>query len=95
VYHVAEKGVEVVRSWSSNEPFVALVDGDRGVHDPEGVLISRTVQLIVPSSPKGVYNKWTKQTGHASSVTRRAIKLWSHKEFFLTGLVFALLSTLD
>ena len=30
VYHVAEKGVETVQSWSSEKTIVALVDGGEG-----------------------------------------------------------------
>jgi len=29
VYHVAEKGVKVVQSWSSKETFVTFVDADK------------------------------------------------------------------
>ncbi len=95
VYHVAEKGVEVVQSWSSKEAIVAFVDGDMGDYEPDDILIRHSVQLIVASSPKGAYKKWTKQTGHASVVTRLAIKPWSREELSLAGFVLVLLSTLD
>jgi hypothetical protein len=91
VYHVAENGVEMVRSWSSNNPIVAFVDGDKANFEPKEMLYRRSVQLVVASSPKGAYLKWTSQTGHASSVTRIATKLWSEKELLLTGLVLTLL----
>jgi hypothetical protein len=92
VYYVAEKGVEAVESWSTEETTVAFVDGDNG---PDEILLCRSVQLIVASSPKGAYQKWIKQTGHASFVTKLAVKLYSREELLLTGLVLALLSTLD
>jgi hypothetical protein len=95
VYHVAEKGVEAVQSWSSEETIVAFIDGDKGDYEPEDILIGRSVQLIVASSPKGASQKRTKQTGHASFATNLAVKLWSYEELLLTGLVLALPSTLD
>jgi hypothetical protein len=96
VYHVSQKGVEAVHSWSSEETIVAFVDGDKGDYEPNGmILICHSVQLIVAPSPKGAHQKWIKQTGHGSSDTTLAVKLWSHEELLLTGLVLALLSTLD
>jgi hypothetical protein len=95
VYHVAEKGVKVVESWSSEETTVAFVDGDNADYGPDEILLRRSVQLIVVSPPKGAYQKWIKQTGHASFVTKLAVKLWSREELLLTGLVLALLSTLN
>jgi hypothetical protein len=95
VYHVAKEGVEVVQSWSSQEPIVAFVDGDKGDHEPEGTLVRHSVQLVVASSPKGAFGKWIKQLGHGSLITRLAIKLWSRKELFLTGLILVLFSTLS
>ena len=95
VFHVDEKGVEMVQSWSSQEPIVAYIDGDEGDSKPEGFLVCSTVQLVVASPPKGAYKKWTKQTGHATYITKLVTKLWSRKELFLTGLVLSLLSTLD
>jgi hypothetical protein len=94
VYHVAEKGVEAVQSWSSKEPIVAFVVGDEGDYQPNNILLCPSVQLIVASPPEGAYQKWIKQTGHGSAVTKCAVKLWSHKELLLTGLVLAMLSTL-
>jgi hypothetical protein len=94
VYYVAEKGVEAVQSWSSRETIVALVDGDKKHHEPEDILIRQSVQLIVASSPKGAHPQWAKQLGPGAFVTQLVVKLWSHKELFLTGLVLALLSTL-
>jgi hypothetical protein len=95
VYHVSKKGVEVVQSWSSKETIVAFVDGDMGDYEPDNILIHRSVQLIVAASPQGAYKKWTKQTGHASVVTRLVIKPWSREELLLAGFVLALISTLD
>ena len=56
VYHVAEKGVEVVESWKSKEPIVAFVDGDGG-KVPDDTISRYSVQLIVASSPKDAYLK--------------------------------------
>ncbi len=96
VYHVAEKGVEAIWSWSSEEATVAFIDGDKDHYEPKDFLIRRSVQLIVASPPEGTYQKWTKQTGHFSTIIPLAVKLWSYKEVLLTGLVLALLfSTLD
>ena len=95
VYPVAEKGVEVVQSWSSEETIVAFVDDDTGDYEPDDILIHHTVQLIVAASPQGAFKKWTNQTGHASVVTRLAIKPWSREEFLMTGFVLVSLSTLD
>ena len=95
VYHVAKEGVEVIRSWRSNEEIVAFVDGDERDFEPEEILLRTTVQLIVAVSPKGTFRKWTEQMGHGSFVTEIAVKLWSQKELLLTGLVLASLSTLD
>jgi hypothetical protein len=95
VFHVTAGGVKVVKSLPTEKPIVAFIDGDKGDYEPESFLLSRSVQLVVASSPKGASQKWTKQMGHASSITRLAIKLWSRKELFLTGLVSALFSTLD
>jgi hypothetical protein len=53
VYHVSEDGVEVVESWSSPEDIVAFVDGDTGYYEPDDMLRRGSVQLIVPSSPRG------------------------------------------
>lgn len=86
MYHVAENGVEVVKSWQSDEKIVALIDGDRNGFEPEDFLINDSVQLIVASSPKVTSEKWTKQT----DLTELAFKLWSQEELLLTGLVLAL-----
>ncbi|KAF8505817.1 hypothetical protein F5888DRAFT_1604032, partial [Russula emetica] len=86
VYHVAEKGVDEVQSWSSEEPIVAFVDVGEADCKPNRILLRRLVQLIVASSPKGAYQKWTKQLGHASAVTKLVVKLWSHEELLLTGI---------
>jgi hypothetical protein len=95
VYHVAESGVEAVESWPSKETIVAFVDCDNMNYDPGLILCKPSVQLIVASSPKGADQTWTKQLGPGSFMTVLAAKLWSRKELLLTGLVLALLSTLD
>jgi len=95
IYHVAEKGVEDVGSWSPKQPIVAFVDGDGGIAPKDNISYS-SVQLIMASSPKGTYPKWANQLGPGSCVTQLAMKLWSPKELLLTGLVLTLLlSTLD
>ncbi|KAI0277011.1 hypothetical protein BGY98DRAFT_982636 [Russula aff. rugulosa BPL654] len=88
VYHVAEEGVEVVQSWSSKETIVAFVDGDdEKNHAPKRMLTRlSSVQLIVASSPNVSSEKWIKQAGHGSFVTRLAINLWSQKELLITGI---------
>ena len=95
VYHIAGKGVEAVNSWSSEEPTVAFVDGDRTGYQLDGILFRQSVQVIAVSSPKGANPKWIKQLGQNSFVTHVVVDLWSYKELFLTGLVLALHSTLD
>ena len=94
VYHVSEKGVEVVTSWSSKEEIVAFVNGDENFK-PEHIIRLPSVKLIVASSRKGTYSDWAKQLGQGSFVAQIAIKLWSPKELFLTGLVLALRRSLD
>ena len=91
VYHVAENGVEVVRSWPSQESITAFIDGDKGDFEPKTFLFDDFVQLVVASTPKGAYQKWTKQTGHRSLIFKLVVELWSLNEFLLTGLVLALL----
>jgi hypothetical protein len=93
VYHVAEKGVEVVQSWSSKETIVAFFDGDSEKnHEPKRMLTRlSSVQLIVASSPKVSSEKWIEQAGNGSFVTQLAINLWSQKELLITGLVLVLL----
>jgi len=94
VYHVAEKGVQVVQSWSSIETIVAFVDADQ-YHEPQPFLVHDSVRLIVASSPKGIIPVWTKRADLAQSIPQFATELWSYKELLLTGLVIALLSSLD
>jgi hypothetical protein len=96
VYHVTQAGVEIVSSLSTTRELItAFIDGDLGNCQPKGFLIRDAVQLIVAVSPKGARQKWTEQTGDGSYVGRFAVKLWSRKELLLTGLVLALLSTLN
>jgi hypothetical protein len=93
LYHVGERGVEAVQSWP-DETTVAFVDGDEN-YNPNNSLMCNPVQPIVALSPKGANQKWTKQIGHAPSIAKLAIKPWSCEEILLTGLVLALLSTLN
>src|SRR6266567_8066446 len=91
VYHVSEKGVEAVQSWSPKETIVAFVDGDKRDYEPNEILLRRrSVQLIVASSLNGTNQKWIKQAGHGSSVTKLAVNLWSYEELLLTGLVLSI-----
>ena len=76
MYHVAEKGVEVVRSWSSGETITAFVDGDED-YKPKYMITRRRVQLIVASFSKGASLKWIKKAGRAPFVTEPTIKPWS------------------
>jgi len=94
VYHVAERGVKVVRSWSSEETIVAFVDADK-YHEPRCILFCDSVQLIVASPPKGINPHWTEQADLGTSITQLVTELWLYKELLLTGLVIALLSSLD
>ena len=91
VYHVAEKGVEAVQSWSSEETIEAFVDGDK--KEPSYILRRPSVQLIVASPPSGASPEWAKQIGPGSFVTQLVVKPWSENELELTGQVLALLST--
>ena len=100
VYYVTEAGVEIVRSLLSRpdpitDSITTFIDGDKGNCEPKGFLLRKSVQLIVATSPKGVKQGWVKQTGDDSFVSRFAVKLWSRKEFILTGLGLALLLTLN
>jgi len=94
VYHVAEKGVEVVQSWPSKETIVAFVDADK-YHEPQLSLFRDSVQIIMASPPKGTNADWTKQADLGNSITQLVTELWSYKELLLTELVIALLSSLD
>jgi hypothetical protein len=92
VYHVAEKGVEVVHWWSLKEKIVAFVDGDdKNNRGPKRILNRFEVQIIVASSPKVSSEKWIKQAGDGSHFNRLAINLWSQKELLIAGLVLVLL----
>jgi len=95
VYHVAEKGVNVVQSWSSDESIAAFVDGDQADCQPKDILLQSSMQIIMASSPEGVVpnQEWMKQLGCNSVITTLATRLWSPSELFLTGLVLAFLST--
>jgi len=89
VYHVHEKGVQPIESWSSNEDIVAFVDGDKEGYKPNNMLIPRRrVKIVLASSPKGANKPWMKDKGR---VTTLATTLWSPQELFLTGFVLGLL----
>jgi hypothetical protein len=75
VYHVTEKGVEVVKSWPSQKSITAFIDGDKGDYEPKSFLFDDFVQLVVASSPKGAYKKWTKQTGYRSSIFKLVVTI--------------------
>jgi hypothetical protein len=94
VYHVAENGVDAVQSWSSDEPIVAFVDGDKRDYEPDEIIQRRSVQIVVASFPSGINKRWMKQIS-GSFFTELVVKLWSPRELLLTGLVLALLSSLD
>jgi hypothetical protein len=97
VYHVGKTGVVVAQSssWSSHETIVALVDGDEENSAPNQILRHRSVQVVVASSPKVENERWIKQLGSGSNVSIFLMELWTAQELFLTGLVLALLSTLN
>jgi hypothetical protein len=84
VYHVNEKGVQVIGFWPPNEHIVAFVDGDKNGVEPDAALFRRNVRIILASSPRVSKAKWKKDKHRVSTI---AIKLWSECEFFITGLV--------
>ena len=90
VYHVDGGGVNEIQWWSSEEPIMAFVDGNKADYEPKDFLWSYWVQLIVASPPTGAFSKWTKQVGH---IDEFVVNLWSHKELLLTGLVVISFST--
>ena len=90
VYHVAEKSVETVQSWSSEKTIVALVDGGEGDYkpdDPPPWLAAANCDII----PRR--RKLKMDQANSSRLIRYhpVIKLWSHEELLLTRLVLALL----
>ena len=64
VYHINQKGVQVIRSWSSEEEIVAFVDGNKD-YEPDFILFHSKVQIVLASSPKGANQRWmpVKQIG--------------------------------
>ena len=93
VYHVDEKGVEETRQWPASERIVAFVDGDEWNYAPKRFLYHPSVQIIIAASARGANGKWLKQVPVGMiSVTHLAIKLWSPRELFLTGLALVLLA---
>jgi hypothetical protein len=88
VYHVAQKGVGVLRShWPPTPPITAFVDGDKGITEPRDYIRCPSVQIIIVSSPQGASQKWMKQVGPDLIFTKLATSLWTPRELFLTGLV--------
>ena len=83
VYHVNEKGVQAIQTWSSREEIVAFVDGDNEGHGPSYMLRRQSVQIVLASPPNGVNQPWIKRNG---CVMMLATKLWSARELFLAGL---------
>jgi len=91
VYHVAEKGVEAIKSSLSLETcIVAFVDGDGEDSEPKDIIKRSSVQIIVALSPEGANHKWIRHTV-GTIIIKLAMKLWSSHELFLTGLVLAFL----
>ena len=89
VYHVHEKGVQAIESWSSKKDIVAFFDGDKDNYEPHDMLKARRrVRIVLVSSLKGANQPWMKDKG---SITAVATKLWSARELFLTGFVLGLL----
>ena len=79
-----------------NKPIVAFVDGDEENYAPKRFLYRPHVQIIMATSPQGANAKWIKQVPVGiMSVTKLAIKLWSPRELFLTGLVLVLFASFD
>ena len=94
VYHVARKGVESIYQWPPTERIMAFIDGDGRDAAPRDFLYHPSVQIIVAVSPQGANGKWIKQVPVGMiTVTQLAIKLWSPRELFLTGLVLLLLTS--
>jgi hypothetical protein len=75
---------------------VAFVDGDKWDGEPKHFLFSPYVQIIVASLLESTDQRWIKQAGNVTHITKLATSLWVPRELFLTGLVLAfLLPTLD
>jgi hypothetical protein len=93
VFRVNEKGIQAIRSWSSDEKIVAFVDDDTEGYGPDDMLDIKTVQIIMAAPPRDANRGWINP---ANDVRILATKLWSPRELFLTGFVLGLLlSTLD
>ena len=84
VYHIDEKGVRVIQSWSS-ENIVAFIDGDEKDYKPRNeLLLGLKVQVILASFPKGTNGKWITQVGGVMTIVT---ELWSLQELLLAGFV--------
>jgi len=70
---------------------VAFVDLDKTNYEPDHILRGHSVQLIVASPPEGTNQPRINLVGFLIPITQLVIQLWSDKELFLTGSVFALL----
>ena len=96
VYHVARKGVESIDQWPPTERIMAFIDGDGRDAAPRDFLYHPSVQIIIAACPRGANGKWIKQVPVGMiTVTQLAIKLWSPRELFLTGLILVLLASFD
>jgi hypothetical protein len=84
VYHVAEKGVEVVKSRPSKESIMAFVDLDEKKR-PDRILFNNSVQLVVASFPNRLNQDWIKQASPTRPPTQLVVALWSYEELILTG----------
>jgi len=88
VYHVNEKGVQVIGSWPSSEDIVAFVDGDKDGHEPADMLLQDNVRIILASPPKVATARWVQQRPDIKIITT---ELWSCREVFVAGFVLRLL----
>jgi hypothetical protein len=85
VYHVSEKGVELIESaWESSTHYVAFVDADQGLSEPNKILRNKSVRIILATSPRGATQNWLKQ-GNFVKFIKLATKLWSARELFVAG----------
>jgi hypothetical protein len=83
VYHISENGVQVIQTWPAHK-IVAFVDGDRDRFEPNPILFSAFVQIILATYPQGANRKWRDQTAGSRAIV---ISPWSRQEFFIAGFV--------
>ena len=83
VYHVAHNDVNAIQSvWSPKTHYMASVDGDKGDSEPEDFLFTPLVQIIVASFPKGANQRWIKQTGNCTMITKLATSYGRPASFY-------------